>query len=70
MEFQEYPKALYRGEDMQVVFHAAGEALARAEGYAEWRPAGAAAPVEPVAAIEPGEVPAAPAKRKTTRKAQ
>lgn len=64
MQFQEYPKALYRGEDMVVVFHAAGEAEARADGYAEWRPAGLAE----ASTAEKDESPA-PIKRKTTRKA-
>ena len=33
MEFQEYPKALYLGEECRIVDGAAGEAVARAEGF-------------------------------------
>lgn len=33
MEFQEYPKALYLGDECRIVDDAAGEAMARAEGF-------------------------------------
>lgn len=33
MDFQEYPKALYLGEECRIVDGAAGEAVARAEGF-------------------------------------
>lgn len=33
MDFQEYPKALYLGDECRIVDDAAGEAVARAEGF-------------------------------------
>lgn len=36
MEFQEYPKHLTRGDEYRVVDDAAGEELARADGFRFW----------------------------------
>lgn len=54
MEFQEYPKHLTRGDQYRVVGDAAGEELARADGFRFWSDA------EPAEAGEPAheELPA------------
>ena len=59
MEFHEYPKHLTRGDDYRVVDDAAGEELARADGFRFWSDA------EPVEAAAPAaeKSPAEPAKR-------
>lgn len=39
MDFQEYPKALYQGDDARTVADAIEEAQARRDGFGDWRPA-------------------------------
>lgn len=76
MQFEEYPKALYRAGQMLAVSDAIGEAQARRDGYDDWADDHARANGEPAQAAEkaddvaPAPEPAVPAKRKYTRKTE